>query len=139
MLRQASLILMLLATTTYADTVVSAQIIRPRTIITADDIRIQEASIAGGIDDPSEVIGKEARVAIYPGRPIRPGDIGAPALIDRNQIVTLLYERNGLLISTEGRSLTRAAAEESVRVMNLSSRTTVIGFLLPDGRVKVSQ
>ena len=67
----------------------------------------------------------EARVNLYPGRPIRPGDLREPAVINRNEIITLQYDANGLLIVTEGRALDRAGIGERLRVLNLSSRTTV--------------
>ena len=46
-------------------------------------------------------------MAIYAGRPVRPGDLGPPALVERNQLVPLVYQPGGLAISTEGRALGR--------------------------------
>ena len=70
--------------------------------------------------------------------PILPEDIGPPALVERNQIVTLAYDRAGLSIRVEGRSLARAGVGETVRVMNLSSRSTLSGRVQADGTVLVS-
>ena len=134
-----SIIGMVCATTAFGDTVVSTRIIRPQTVITADAITVKSATIAGTYSTISQLVGQEARTAIYPGRPIRIGDVGMPALIDRNQIVTLLYQRNGLSILTEARALSRAAAGETVRVMNMSSRTTVSGMVQANGTVRVLQ
>lgn len=122
-----------------ADTVLAARTIRAQTIIGPGDVVVKSVEVPGAATTPDAVIGKEARVSLYAGRPIRRSDIGQPALVDRNQIVPLVFERNGLRITTEGRSLGRAGAGEPVRVMNLSSRNTVSGRVLPDGRIMVSQ
>ncbi len=120
-----------------ADTVVPLRVIRAKSVITSDAVRVNGSTIAGAFSIPEEVIGLEARVALYPGRPIRVQDVGAPALIERNQIVELVYQSTGLKISTEGRSLGRAAVGETLRVMNLSSRTTVSGVVQADRSVHV--
>lgn len=122
-----------------ADTVLAARTIRAQTIIGPGDVVVKSVDVPGAATTPDTVIGMEARVSLYAGRPIRRSDIGQPALVDRNQIVPLVFERNGLRITTEGRSLGRAGAGEPVRVMNLSSRNTVSGRVLPDGRIMVSQ
>ena len=103
--------LIVLAGKSAADTVVPAQVIRPRTVISADQIAVRPVSIVGAIADPTQVIGMEARVALYPGRPIRMGDVGAPAVIERNQLVSLVFENAFLNIATEGRALGRAETD----------------------------
>ena len=97
----------------------------------------ESGEILGVFEDPSLVVGQEARKSLYPGRPIKLGDVGAPALVDRNQIVSLTFAGNGLTIETEGRALDRAGVGEKLRVMNMGSRTTVTGTVMPDGTVRV--
>ncbi|GAB4293052.1 MAG: flagellar basal body P-ring formation chaperone FlgA [Roseovarius sp.] len=121
-----------------ADMVVATRTIRALTTIAAEDVAVQDGAAPGVAARPAEVIGQEARVAIYAGRPVVLADIGPPAVIERNQIVPLVFDRGTLRIVTEGRSLSRAAVGEQVRVMNLSSRSTVSGRVGEDGRVHVS-
>ncbi len=135
MLRLA-LALILAASCALADSVVATRTIRPKEIIATADVAL--AANQGGIGDLSAAIGQEARVALYAGRPIQPGDIGPPALVDRNDLVTLIYDTGLLTISTDGRALGRGAAGELIRVMNLSSRTTVSGRIRPDGSIEVN-
>mgnify|MGYP005990096261 CR=1 FL=1 len=130
---------LVLASAAMAETVVTTRTIRAFEIIPPEAIRLDPAVVPGAYTDPSAVIGQEARVAIYPGRAVMEGSIGEPALIDRNQIVELVFSRNGLRIVTEGRALDRASAGERVRVMNLSSRTTLFGTVTDNGQVTVSQ
>ena len=128
---------LLCAGPTLADVVLPVRTIRAREIISAEDVVVKSADVPGALQSAGELVGKEARVALYAGRPIRPSDVGPPALIGRNQMVTLVFDTGSLRIVTEGRALARAAAGESVRVMNIASRATVIGFVRSDGTVEV--
>lgn len=121
-----------------ADIVVATAIIRANTIIEPGSVGLKNGIVDGVHSDLSEVVGLEARKSIYPGRPLRFGDVGAPALVERNQIVTLIFSGSGLSIETDGRSLSRAGAGERLRVMNLASRSTITGIVTPDGNVLVS-
>ena len=133
------LLFLALATPAAADTVVAARTIPAQTLITPGDIQLRDRTVPGGLSDPAEAIGMEARVALYAGRPIMPGDLGAPAIVERNQIITLHFQRGGLMISTEGRALGRAGPGDLVRVMNVSSRSTVTARIGADGAGYVSQ
>lgn len=117
--------LLFAATPALADTVVANGTIRSMSVIGPADVRLVAGDTPGAILDLAAAIGMEARVNLYPGRPIRPGDLREPAVINRNEIITLQYDANGLLIVTEGRALDRAGIGERLRVLNLSSRTTV--------------
>ncbi|WP_377191521.1 flagellar basal body P-ring formation chaperone FlgA [Ruegeria meonggei] len=120
-----------------ADIVVPTRTIRAKEVITAADLGIKPQQVPGAVANPETLIGQEARVALYPGRPIRQGDIGPPALVDRNDLVVLVFDRRPLSITAEGRALGRGAVGDRIRVMNLSSRTTVSGFVRPDGQIEV--
>ena len=121
----------------HAETLVPTRTLRAQTLVAPEDLTVLPAITPGALRDPAEAVGLEARTTLYANRPIRPGDIGAPALIDRNQIVPLNYVTGGLRILTEGRALARGGAGDVIRVMNLSSRTTVSGRIAADGSVHV--
>lgn len=137
-MRALALIGCLLAGPAMADTVLAARTIRAQSLITPQDLVVKDMDVLGAFSSPADIVGQEARVALYAGRPIRHGDIGPPALVERNQIISLIFDQSGLSITTEGRSLSRAGPGEYVRVMNMTSRITVSGRVLPDGRVLVS-
>lgn len=120
-----------------AEALVASHTIRSRTLITAQDVLVVDETHPGALIDPIEAIGLEARVVLYAGRPIRADDLAEPAVIERNQIIPLIFNQGGLAISTEGRSLARAAVGDRIRVMNLASRSTVSGTVDPQGRVIV--
>lgn len=133
------LIVLVMATgSAAADTLIAARMIRPQTLLSAADVALRPGPELADLT-PDSVIGLEARVLIYPGRPIRPSDIGAPALIDRHQIVTLQYMAGPVSILAEGRAMGRAGAGEMLRVVNTTSRIAVTGLVQPDGTVLVTR
>lgn len=121
-----------------AEAVVPLRTIRANAIILNTDVGLS-GSVTRGYARLQDVIGQEARVVLYPGRPIMDGDIGPPTLITRNQIVRLEFNGGGLNIVTEGRALERGAIGDRVRIMNLSSRATLFGQVQSDGTITVSK
>lgn len=136
--------LMVLLTTLFAPAMALAEIvvptrtIRAKEVISAADLETKAGDSPGAVTRPDMLIGQEARVALYAGRPIRDADVGAPAIVDRNDLVLLVFNRQPLSITTDGRALGRGAAGDRIRVMNLSSRTTVTGRIRPDGKIEVN-
>lgn len=111
-----------------AQAVVAARTLRANQPITEADLSIGTQPMAPGlIADPAEALGMEARVTLYVGRPIPLAALQPPALVERNQLVTLVFRTGALEIRAEGRALARGAADTQLRVMNLGSRTTVTG------------
>jgi len=128
----------ILAFSVGAQTVVAAHGIRARSIIAPEDLVVLDKDTVGGIVRVADIIGQEARVNLYAGRVIRASEIGAPSILERNQLVIMVYNIGLLSISAEGRVLGRAGVGEFVRVMNLDSRLTVTGRVLFDGTIEVS-
>jgi len=129
----------LLAFPASAETIVAARTIPAQTLIARDDLLIRDLTVTGGESDPLLFVGMESRVALYAGRPIRVGDVGFPAVVERNQIIPLIFNQNGLTIATEGRSLARAGPGDVIRVMNLASRSTVSATIGANGTAYVSR
>lgn len=123
---------------TQADTIVAARIIPAGTIIEPADIASNPTLPESGLSDIESVIGLEARIAIYKGRAIRREDLGPPTLVDRNQIVPLIYDQGGLEIRTEARALSKGGAGDVIRAMNLNSRQTVTAHVDADGVLRVA-
>jgi flagella basal body P-ring formation protein FlgA len=131
------LIYLLLSGVAVADIVSPTRTIRADTIITQDDVTIIPGSNASAFRDTRDVIGQEAKITLYAGRPIHFDEVGPPALVMRNQIVSLQFRSGTLVILTEGRSLERGGVGDHVRVMNLSSRATLFGQVQSDGTIEV--
>ena len=128
---------MSLPSVSFAETVVASRTLRAQTIVTAGDLALIEDNIPGMRNSIEQAIGLETKAILYAGRPIAIGDLGPAAIVERNQIIALVYKKYGLTIRADGRSLERAGPGEIVRVMNLSSKTTLSGVVAPDGSVHV--
>lgn len=122
-----------------ADTLIATRTLPAHTLVALSDLAVSPSDVPGALRTPEEAAGQETRVTIYAGRPIRAGDLGRPALIERNQLVSLSFRSGGLHITAEGRALGRAAAGERLQVMNLASRTMLTGVVAPDGSVDVNR
>jgi flagella basal body P-ring formation protein FlgA len=120
-----------------AQSVTPLRAIRSQSLIGAGDVALSEETVPGAVAELAAVVGREARVTLYPGRPILSEQIGAPALVERNQIVRMHYVQGPLSIVTEGRALERAGSGEMLRVMNLASRQIVTGSVAADGSIEV--
>lgn len=133
-----AIFLAILPPTASADTVLAGRTMRAHSVLTEADLKLTSGDVPGTYISVDELVGMETRVVLYAGRPIRIEDVGPPALVDRNQVVILVYNTGGLQIATEGRSLSRGGLGDRIRVINLSSRSTITGTVRPDGSVTVS-
>jgi flagella basal body P-ring formation protein FlgA len=139
MLRALPLLLAVAAQPALATSVTAVRPIRAQTVVSAADVELAEESAPGGLAAIEEAVGLEARVTLYPGRPILATQLGPPALVERNQLVRMVFQRGALAIGTEGRALDRGGAGERIRVMNLGSRQIVTGAVADDGSVEVGE
>jgi flagellar basal body P-ring formation protein FlgA len=120
-----------------AQTIAAGRTIPSRSIITDSDLVMLTEFAVGTIRDPALITGMEALRIIYAGRPIRSADFGPPAVIERNDVISLSFVKGALKISTEGRALGRGGIGDRVRAMNLASRTTVTGVVTGPGQIRV--
>lgn len=137
MIRLAT-VLMLLAQVAGAETLVATRVVRPNTVISEGDFTVADQGVSGALARDAKIVGLEARVTLYPGRPIMPEHVGPAAVVERNQPIKLIFRQGSLTISTDARALSRGGVGDVIRAMNLASRTTVSGRILPDGSVKVT-
>lgn len=121
----------------FSESLVATRLIRATDVIAPGDVMAQGGHVPGGATSPDQVIGLEARVAIYPGRPVRLADLGPAAVIERNEIVRMVYRQGQLMILSEGRALSRAGLGDQLTVMNLASRQSVQGVVNSVGLVEV--
>lgn len=121
-----------------AEALVATHVLRAGTVVTEADVTMVEAEIPGAVTTLEAALGQEVRATVYAGRPLTEETIGPPAVVDRNQIVPLVFQTAGLAIVAEGRALARGGVGETIKVMNTSSHTTVLGVIGADGTVRVN-
>ena len=145
MIRSVTKILILLAalslsSPTFGDQLVAARTLQANQIIGAEDV-VMVSTNRPPLDDltAAGAVGQETRKVFFKGQAMTRADIGAPALVTRNQVVLLVFNQFGLSIETEGRALERGGLGDIVRVMNLGSRKTVTGKIDRFGAVHVGK
>lgn len=137
MIRLISIILAL-ATPALSETLVATRVVRPNTVISESDFAVADQGVSGALTKTARIVGLEARITLYPGRPIMPEHVGPPAIVERNQPIKLIFRQGLLTISTDARALSRGGIGDVIRAMNLASRTTVSGRILPNGTIEVT-
>ncbi|MFK7877509.1 MAG: flagellar basal body P-ring formation chaperone FlgA [Paracoccaceae bacterium] len=135
----AAAILMFGAGAAAADTIIATRNIRPGTVLVESDLSLASGEVPGAFDNAGPIIGQEALVALYAGRPILVEHVGRAAIVERNQLVQIVFLTAGLMIKAEGRALGRGAEGDRIRVMNLTSKSSLFGTIQTDGTVRVSQ
>ena len=121
-----------------AATVEATRTLQRGSVVHASDLIVTANSPRRGQAEALEdVIGKEVRSTVREGRAIRFSDLRAPILVERNQIVDIVYRSGTLVIRGEGRALRHGGSGERIRVMNLDSRIVVTGRVTPSGQVEV--
>lgn len=126
-----------LGMTAPAEDFVAARHLPSKSVIGLQDIAASTDENPGEWASASDLIGLETRKVIYEGQTLRRADLVSPAMVERNQLVTIFFQKGGLRIMAQGRSLSRGARGDAVRVMNLASRQTLPGIVEPDGTIRI--
>lgn len=132
-----SVLLLTVACPAFADQMLATRMLPAGTVLSHSDLSSDGSVNAVSLIEQS--VGKELRVAVYEGRPVLRSQLRAPTVIDRNQLITLAYEQDALRIETEGRALAAGGEGDVIRVMNLSSRATLMARVNSDGTATVAQ
>ncbi|KCZ57478.1 flagellar basal body P-ring formation chaperone FlgA [Hyphomonas chukchiensis] len=128
----AALGLGLLATVFDSSSLVAAEVIRAGDRVSQANAVTEEGDVAEGADP---LMGREVRRTVYVGQPITANNTRAPMIVKRNQTVSVKYIKGALEITTTGRAMGDAAANETVTVLNQDSRQLVQGVVQESGWV----
>lgn len=124
----------------YAQAVVTSRPVGRGQPLTADDLAQRTVDLTreplGLITAPDAAIGKVAVAALPAGATLRPDMLRAPLAVTQGQHVQLLYQADGLRVSSEGRSLTNAAVGERAQVRTATGKV-VRGIVQAPGIVEV--
>ena len=72
---------LLMALPVAAEALVATRLVRATEVLAAEDITRSAAQVPGAATDPMQVLGLEARVALYPGRPVLLSDLAPAAVV----------------------------------------------------------
>lgn len=109
----------------YDKVVVAAKNLQPRRLLEFSDVRLEERDVsnvrAKYLTDPELAIGREANRLIKNGMIITKSMVINPVVIEAGATITILAEKNGVKVRTEGIALERGREEAVIRVRNANS------------------
>jgi flagellar basal body P-ring formation protein FlgA len=109
-------------------------------ILKASDLSTVRRPKAEGsvITDTRAAAGLAARHQLRPGQPLREADLMKPALVQRNDVVTIFYEVPGINLTLRGQAQDAGALGDTINVMNTQSKRVLQGVVIGPGRVTVA-
>jgi flagellar basal body P-ring formation protein FlgA len=110
-------------------------------IVRNSDIAIERrprADVPGDIvTSADQVVGSAAKQALRAGYALRRADVMKPELVHRDEVVTLVYEVPGLLLTMRGKALDSGTEGDLVSVLNVQSKRTIQGYVSGPGRISI--
>ncbi|WP_181832475.1 flagellar basal body P-ring formation chaperone FlgA [Bosea caraganae] len=115
-------------------------IARGETLTAADvtaERRPRDGQTAELVGDLKAAVDKVAKRALIAGYPLRNGDVQREEIVGRGDLVTIVYETPGLLITMRGKAGEAGAMGDVVTVTNPQSKRVLQGTISGPGRVSV--
>jgi len=109
-------------------------------ILKASDLVVVRRPKAEGraITDLQAASGLAARHELRPGQPLHDADLMKPAVVQHNDMVTIVYEAPGLTLTLRGQAQDSGAIGDTISVMNMESKRVVRAVVSGPGRVTVA-
>lgn len=85
-----------------------------------------------------DLVGMVPRRIIRAGEPIRASDLAKPILVEKNQIVSVIYAAPGISLSMRARAQSNGSKGESIRVQNLSSKRIIEGVVTGAAQITIT-
>ncbi|MFY8114715.1 MAG: flagellar basal body P-ring formation chaperone FlgA [Rhabdaerophilum sp.] len=86
----------------------------------------------------ADLTGMIPRRVLKAGEPIRNSDLAKPILVEKNQVITVLYNSGGLMLSMRGRAQNSGSMGETIRVQNPQSKRIVEGVVTGQAQITIS-
>jgi flagella basal body P-ring formation protein FlgA len=99
---------------------------RPKAEVGADSARFERA------------VGMQTRKALRAGQVLRMADLSKPDLVQRDKMITLIYDGDGLYLTMRAKALDNGAEGDTVSVMNIQSKRTLQGVVTGTNQVSMS-
>ncbi|MFO1148478.1 MAG: flagellar basal body P-ring formation chaperone FlgA [Alsobacter sp.] len=90
------------------------------------------------VADVGQLAGRTARQQLQAGAVLREGDLAKQDIVEKNSVVTMVYETPGLQLSLRGKAMEGGGMGDVILVQNLQSKRSVQGVVSGPGRVNVT-
>ena len=108
---------------TYARDFAAGEVIQPEDVVWA-----AQAGSGPAFDAPRDaraVIGQAARRALRAGTAVSLGDVGAPKVIKKDDMVQVAYAAGGIKLVLQGKAMSSASLGDVVDILNPTSKKTI--------------
>jgi flagella basal body P-ring formation protein FlgA len=130
-LSAAELMLPVPAVTIYPGDTIQESMLRERSF--PPNFRARSAVI----EAPLALIGKTARRTLLPGEAIPVNAVDDAKLVTRGVLTQVVFQAEGLTITTMGSPLQSGSLGEQIRVRNTDTGRIILGTVQADGRVRI--
>jgi flagellar basal body P-ring formation protein FlgA len=106
-------------------------------VLRASDLTVlrRPKAQAEGLAQTSAAVGLAARHQLRPGQPIYVADLMKPVVVQRDDLVTLVYAAPGLTLTLRGKAQEAGAVGDTIGVLNEQTKRVVQGVVSGPGRV----
>lgn len=91
----------------------------------------------GAITEPGLAVGSALKVSLSLGSPVREQDLTKSVMIKRGDLVTIEAKSGGLTVTATGQARQDGGFGDTISVVNLSSKKTIMARVLAPNRVEV--
>jgi flagella basal body P-ring formation protein FlgA len=110
-------------------------------VVQASDVRLERRDIAlmshEPLDDPTLAIGRRTTRMLAMGDAVAADAVEFPPLVRKGDVVTLVVESPGLLVTAKGVAQEQGTAGQLVRVKNIASGREILGTVESERMVRV--
>jgi flagellar basal body P-ring formation protein FlgA len=108
-------------------------------VLNASDLAIlrRPKDDSGPLTDIAAATGLAARHPLRPGQPLTSADVMKPEIVARNDIVTIVYQAPGVMLTLRGQAQDAGALGDTIGVINAESKRVVQAVVSGPGQVSV--
>ncbi|MDB5423502.1 MAG: flaD, partial [Phenylobacterium sp.] len=117
----------------YARNLAAGEIVQPSDIVWGK----AAAAPSDAPSDPDVVIGMAAKRALRAGATVSARDVGAAQVIKSGEIITVLYEADGVSLSLQGKAMAGGGVGEMISVQNTNSKKFIQALVTGPGQAVV--
>ena len=100
--------------------------------------RPRSIALRDAVTDREQAVGLAARSGLQPGAVLRAADLMKPEIVQRNEMVTLIYEVPGVTLTVRGKAVDAGAEGDVIGVLNEHSKRVIQGVVIGPGRVAMA-
>jgi flagella basal body P-ring formation protein FlgA len=112
------------------------------TILSQSDVVMRPVPLrfaeSTGVAQLNDVVGKALTRQSREGMMLKPNDVAVPALIAKNDLVTIYFRQGAMTLTVKGQAITSATRGAPVQVLNLMSKRVISATAIAAGAVEVS-